>query len=807
MDRLFQDVRFAARTLIAAPLITTLCVLCLAIGIGVNANIYSAVYAVWQRPFGFQEPERLVSVEEAFPQRGWNDVDLSFETFKDLRREATGFETLAASAFRSLTIGGGEEPVRVRSNIVTWDVFPMLGVAPMLGRHFRPDDDAVGAPPVIMLGHGVWEQRFSSDSAIVGTSVLVDGAPHTVIGVMPRGFKFPFQEDAWIPMTPLLEGRPREAREIRAYGKLKPGVDAATVSTELAGLSARLEQLHPEVQEGWRAYAEPLQQELMDPEARLSIAAMMGAVTFVLLIACANVANLLLARATGRRREIAVRAALGAGRGRIVRQLLTESLLLALVACPLGIGIAYWLLDVVKASIPDGEMPYYIVFAIDGPVLLYTVLISLATGLIFGIAPAIQAVRGDLQSALRDGGRGSGMGAGRQRLRSALVVGEVALSLVLLVGAALFVRSFLNLQTRTGGVDVNNVLTTRFYMPGDRYASNNAISMRVEDVVRRIEELPGVVSATASNLIPLSGGGSGGRIEIDGKPAESPSTAPQVFWSGVTAGWFETLGVPMLTGRDLSEAEYRDSSRVAVINQTMAARFWPDVNPIGQRFRLLGDSARHWFTVVGVAGDFRNEELDDSAPIMPAFFVSYRYLPTRNTGIMIRAEREPAQLAGAVRAAITASDQGMPVFQVMTLEELRRVGFWAQRLFGWMFSMFGIVALVLASVGVYGVIAYGVTQRTQEFGVRLALGAQAGDVIRLVLRNGVMLAVTGIALGLIGAYGVTRVIQSLLFDVSASDPASYLGVTLFLAAVALVASYVPARRATRVDPLTALRHE
>ncbi|MEX2179665.1 MAG: ABC transporter permease [Gemmatimonadaceae bacterium] len=807
MDRLIQDVRFAARTLAGAPLVTTLCVLCLAIGIGVNSNIYSAVYAAFLRPFGFAEPERLVSVEESFPQRGWRDVSLSYETLKDLREGTTGFEQLAASSFRSLTLGGGDEPIRVRSNLVTWNLFPLLGVSPMLGRQFRPDDDVPGAPAVLMLGHGVWERRFSSDSTIVGRAVTVDNEPYLVIGVMPRGFRFPFQEEAWVPMAPRLDGRPRAAREVRVYGKLNAGTDAATASTQVAAVSQRLAELHPEMHEGWRAYAEPLREELMDENARLSIAAMMGAVTFVLLIACANVANLLLARANSRRREIAVRTALGAGRGRIIRQLLTESVLLSLVACPLGIGISYWMLDLVKASIPEGQMPYYIVFEINGPVLLYTVAIALLTGLIFGIVPAIQAARGDLQAALRDGGRGSGAGAGRQRLRSALVVGEVAMSLVLLVGAALFVRSFLNLQTQTGGVEVANLLTTRFFLPGERYAAENVLSARVEDVVQRVEAIPGVLSATASNLIPLSGGGGGGSLEIEGKPSDSPAAAPRIFWAGVTEHWFATIGVPIVGGRTFTATEARDSSAVAVINQTMASRFWPDVNPLGQRFRLLDDSSRHWFTVIGVARDFMNEELDDDARAQPAFFVSYRYMPTRNTGLVVRAEGDPVLLASAVRSAITAADPTLPVFETMSMEEVRRMGFWAQRLFGWMFSMFGIIALLLASVGVYGVISYGVSQRTQEFGVRLALGAQAGDVIRLVVRNGALLALTGIGIGLAGALAVTRVIQRLLFDVSPVDPLSFISVTLFLAAVALLASYVPARRATRVDPLTALRHE
>ena len=807
MDTLAQDIRFAVRSLAKAPLFTTLCILCIGVGIGVNVNVYSAVYAAFLRPFEFRDAERLVALSDRHAQRGWEADAFSFETFKEIRAQGDVFSDVAGMTYRSITLTDGEEPLRVQGELISWNLFPMLGVQPHIGRAFRSEDDMPGAPPVVIIGYGVWERRYAADSAIVGRTLSVNGHPHVLVGVMPKGFMFPESEEAWLPMTPALGNRPRELREVAVIGRLKDGVDVEGASTQLAAISQRLEGRFPTVYENWRAYAKPLREEFVPSDMRLIVTAMMGAVTFVLLIACANVANLLLARATTRGREIAVRTALGASRGRILRQLLTESILLALVACPLGIAIAFWLLDLVLASIPPNDMPYYIKFAIDGPVLMYAVLVAIATGVLFGLAPAWQAMRANLQAALKEGGRGSGTGATKQRLRSVLVVGEIALSLVLLVGASLFVRSFLNVQNRTGGVDTSNALTMRFFLPGQRYDSGTAINTRVLDIVQRIEALPGVVSAAASNQIPLSGGGSWGAIEVEGKPVQARNEAPQVAWTGVTANWFSAIGVPITAGRTLTAQEARDSSRVAVVNETMARRFWPEQSAIGKRFRLLQDSVPHWFTIVGVSADYRAEELDDNSPVEASFFASYRYLTTRNTGVVIRTQQDPAQITSAVRRAIREADPMLPVFEVMTFEELRRFGFWSVRLFGWMFSMFAGVALVLASVGVYGVIAYSVSQRTQEIGVRVALGAQSSDVIRMVVRGGAVLAVTGIAIGLLGAFAVTRVIASLLFDVSATDTLSFVGVTVFLGAIAMIASYVPARRATRVDPLTALRAE
>jgi putative ABC transport system permease protein len=805
MDSILQDIRFAIRSLTKSPLLTTLCVLCLSVGIGLNANIYGAVYMAFQRPLPFADPEHIVTIEQRQLKRGFTAGSMGWQQFKDMRDQAGSVTDFAGISFRSISITDGDEPVRLEGELVTHNLFRLLGVSPIIGRNFRPDDDVKGAPDVIMLGYGIWERRWAGDSSIVGKSISVNGLPHTVIGVMPKGFKFPEQQEAWVPMAPRVEGRPGDPWDIQTFARTKDGVSVEAATKELEALSEKLAAIRPTELGEWRAFATPIRDAFIDPETRLVIAAMMGAVTFVLLIACANVANLLLARATTRSREIAVRTALGAGRGRIIRQLLTESMLLALAATPFGIAIAYWLLDLIMASIPDGDMPYYFVFEINGAVLAYTVVIALITGVVFGLAPALQAVKGDLHSALKEGGRGSASGGTRQRLRSAFAVAEVALSMVLLVGAALFVRSFVNLQTRSFGITSENLLTMRVFLPGVRYDSATALSMRVEDVVQRIEALPGVVAATASNQIPLSGGGSGGSVEIEGKPVAKAADAPAVGWTGVTEHWFTALGIQMVSGRPLTDIESRTKTPVAVINQTMAKRFWPDADAIGRRFKMLGDTANKWITVVGISRDYQPQNVDDTRPIGPNFVTGYRYLPTRNTGLMIRVNGEPTQVTASVRQAIRDADPTLPVFSVASMAKVRADGIWSQRLFGWLFTLFGIVALVLASVGVYGVIAFGVSQRTQEIGVRVALGAQPQDVVRLVVRGGALLAATGIVIGLVGAFAVTRVIQSLLVDVSATDPLSFIGVTLFLASVALVASYIPARRATRVDPLTALR--
>jgi putative ABC transport system permease protein len=546
----------------------------------------------------------------------------------------------------------------------------------------------------------------------------------------------------------------------------------------------------------------------MPSDITLIVMTMMGAVSLVLLIACANVANLLLSRATVRQREIAVRSALGAGRGRIVRQLLTESVLIALAAAPIGVVIAYIGLEWLTASIPpQSQAPYYVDWDMNPRVIVYTAGIAVLTGLVFGLAPALQAAKTNLQDSLKDGGRGSAGGV-RNRLRNSLVVAEIALSLVLLVGASLFVRSFLNLQDAKAGIETSQLMTLRFYMPGDQYEPPEAMVRRVDDIVRRVEALPGVVAAFASNMVPLSNGGSEGGIVPEGVTTAA-GQEPISSYFGVTPHAMKTLNVPFVAGRDFTDAEGQGRSGAAIVNVTFARRMWPKrTDVIGQRFRLLDDKQNQWITVVGVISDFKLFGVRNNNKPSPYAFVSYPYDPARNTGLTVRvAGGAPASLTGAIRQEIKKADPTLPLFNIQSGEEARLNTFWQFRLFGWMFSIFGAIALALAAIGVYGVLSYAVSQRTQEIGVRMALGASRQNVFALIVSQGAKLAGIGIVCGIAGAALVTRVVASLLYNVSATDPLSFAATAGFLALVALLASYIPARRATGVDPMIALRAE
>jgi putative ABC transport system permease protein len=583
-------------------------------------------------------------------------------------------------------------------------------------------------------------------------------------------------------------------------------VTVAQARAELTSMAAALAAQYPTTNADWSAITRQLSEEFIPDDVRLVILTMMGAVTIVLLIACANVANLMLARASGRQREFCVRAALGAGRAQLIKQLLTECVLLGLASAPLGLAIAYlgvWLLD---NAVPPGMVPYYIHWEISPRIIAYTLGISALTGLVFGLAPALQAGRLNLQEALRDGARGSGQSGRRARLRNGLVVLEVALSLVLLVGASLFVRSFLNMQSASPGFDTSPLLTARFFMIGEAYETLEQKAQRVDDVMRRIESLPGVTSAFASNFVPLDAGGGSGHAIIDGR-AVPKGEEPTILYTAVTPHLYKTMGLPLLKGRDFTDAEGAERTPVAVINETMAKKLWSGTDAVGRRFRLVETEPEEWFTVIGVAPDIRMFDMDDDTPDFSVAYVPYRFSNFANIGVTIRAAGDPALLATAVRNSIRESDAGLPIFGIRTMEDLRREGFWQFRLFGFMFGIFGAAALFLAGVGVYGVLSFSVAQRTQEMGVRIALGAKRSDVLGLVVRQGVTLAATGVVIGLIGAFGITRVIRSLLYNVTPTDPLSFGGVALFLAAMAVVASYLPARRATSVDPIVALREE
>jgi putative ABC transport system permease protein len=809
MDTLLQDLRFSLRALRKSPAFTAIAVLCLALGIGVNSTMFSVVNATMLRPFPFADPDRLIFVRATHLADGHDNEGLSYPDFLDVKRRATTLADVGAFIWgRSLPFSDGTEPERVFGSSVSWNLFPMIGAKPALGRSFRADEDRPGAPGVVLLSHELWQRRYSGDSSVVGRTITINDAPHTVIGVMPPQFAFPQRNEAWTPLVPVAHTDARSSHD--AYGvkaRLKDGVTLERANAELLALGRALEAEHPVDNRGWGLRGMSLREQMVGPDTQLIILTMLGAVSFVLLIACANVANLMLARATSRQREVAVRSALGAGRWRIIRQLLTESVLVALAAGVIGMLIGAWGLDLVRDAFPpEDRFPYYIVMEIDWRVVAYTMTVAGLTGVVFGLVPAAHATRTNLVASLKDGARGSGTGGRGSRVRGTLVVVEVALSLVLLVGASLFVRSFMKLQRYDGGVDVRPLMTMRFYMPGERYESEPAKRQRVEDIVRRVEAIPGVQSATASNFIPIDGGGGRASVELEGRPVRA-GAEPTIIYAGVTSHFFSAVGASIVAGRGFTGREGEDSSAVAVVDQRMASRLWRGDNPLGKRFRLAGDSARHWFTVVGVVKNIAEHELLDPRP-NPMAYLPYPYLPTRNTGLVIRTTTaDPAQVTGPAREAIRASDPGLPVFQAFTMEQVRRLSFWESGLFGWMFSIFGGIAVFLAAIGVYGVIAYGVTQRTHEIGVRVALGARAADVLRLVVGRGVALTGIGVLIGVLGAVAVTRVTATMLFDVSPTDPLSFVGVSVFLVGVSALASYIPARRATRVDPLEALRHE
>jgi putative ABC transport system permease protein len=803
---LLQDMRYAWRSLTKTPGFTAIAVACLALGIGINTTIFSVVDGVMLQPYPYKDPEQIAVLNGRNQQLRISRGSISYADYKDFRDQSTTVASLAAFSRRSLTISdSSSEPTRYDGCTVTWNLFSLLGQPPVLGRDFGPDDDRPGAEPVIMLSHEVWQTRYGGDAGVVGRAINVNGRPHTIIGVMPPRFAFPETQRLWVPIAEYGEKTNRDERSTQVFARLRPGVTLDQASTDINGIATRLAAAYP-ANRDWSTLVRPLKDWMLPPQPKLIIMMMMGAVTLVLLIACSNVANLLLARASVRHREISIRSALGAGRFRIVRQLLTEAIMIGLFSAPLGFVVAWAGLLVLDSSIPPDSVPYFIHWSLNARSLAYTIAIAIGTGIVFGIVPAFQATGTSLQESLREGGRGA-TGERRAWVRNTLVVAQVGLALILLIGSSLFIRSFLNLQGASVGFDTAPLMTMRFYLPGQAYEPGDAKARRVEDIVRRTESLPGVRGAFASNFIPFSGGGNDGGVIVEGKPVERGHEV-NVAFIGVTPHLRQTLDVPLLRGRDLTDSEGVTRRAVALINETMAKRLWADEDPIGRRFRLDSEQTPDWFTVVGVVADFRHFQGDSEDAIAPAAYVPYPFEPTLNTGITIRvAAGDPAAISGAVREQIRLSDAGLPIFQVSPMEDLRQRSFWQFRLFGIMFFLFGAIALVLASIGVYGVLSYSVSQRTQEIGVRVALGAARADVLRLIVGQGLKLAAVGVVLGIAGAFGVTPAARSVLYNVTPTDPLSFGGVAAFLLLVALTASYIPARRAMAVDPLSAMRNE
>ncbi len=805
MQTLLTDLRYALRTLRRSPGFVAAAVLCLGLGIGANTTIFSLVDSTVFRPLPYADPERLVAVNEARIRKERERNPLSYPEFADWRAAARSFEGFAAHDHRFFNLSTAEEPQHVQGAAVSSDFLRVLGTRPALGRDFSPDDDRPGAARVVLLGHRLWERSFDSDPRIVGRAIRVDGEPATVVGVTPPGFEFPEFAQIWMPLALDAARESRASHSVEALGRLGPGVTAAAAEADLEAAARRLEALYPETNTGVGALVMPLRDQLAPEAARTAMLLMLAAVGFVVLIACANVANLTLARSTARSRELAVRIALGAGRGRLVRQLLAESLVVALAGGVLGVLLAVWGIDLVRAAIPV-ELPAWIRLELNGRVLVYTLAASLATALLSGLAPALEASRPRLDEALKEGGRGATESPRRNRLRGALVVSEVALSLVLVLSAVLLVRSLLTMHRIEPGFDVRHALTMHMGLTGPAYDDPGQRIEFFREVLERIEAHPAVESAGIVDNLPPIDSWVSNSFEVEGRPVPR-GEEPEALVHPVTAGYLSALGIPLVRGRGFTQREASDSTAaVAIVNQKLARRFWPGEDAIGRRLRF--DPAEPWLTVVGVAGDvYQGLRIWDVGKPGAEIYIPYARWPRGSVALVVRTRSDPAPLAPAVTSQIRAVDPTLPLFDMLPMETVFTRSFWMPRFASLMFGAFAAIAVALAALGVYGVVAYSVSRRTHEIGVRMALGARSADVVGLVVRQGMRLAALGTALGVLGALAVTRLLEGMLYEVSATDPLSFLTPPLALAGVAFLASWLPARRASRVDPMTTLRYE
>jgi putative ABC transport system permease protein len=800
MNILWQELRYGARMLMKQPGFTLIAVCTLALGIGATSTIFSFINGILLRPLPYQEAERLVLLDEISSKLP-GSFDVSYPNFQDWRVMNQVFTGVAAYLGSDFTLTGSGEPERLQGNEISYDTFETLGVAPLLGRNFSAAEGQPGQDAVVMLSHGLWTQRFGARPEVIGQTINLSNRTRAIIGVMPPGFQFPNRAELWVPLAPAPQVWRRTDHGFGAIARLKPGVTHAQAQSDLEAVARRIEEQNPVTNEGMSVKLMPLRAGLT-ADYQTSLPLLLGAVGLVLLIACANVANLLLARATGRRREMAIRAALGAGRARLIRQLLVESMLLGTLGGTLGLGLAWWGLDLALATIPV-EFPFWMKFNLDGRVIGFTFAVASGTSLLFGLAPAWQASQPDLHATLKEGGRG---GSSRQRLRSLLVVAEVALSLLLLIGAGLMMRSFLRLQQVNPGFNPQQVLTARVDLPETRYDTPEKRRIFYQSLLERISALPGVEAVGGTSNLPLQDWW-GGSLTVEGFPVLSVGQAPRVFINAVTPDYLHAMGIPLLAGRDFTAADTRDAPLVALVDERLAREYWPRESALGKRIRFgPPEDNRPWHTIVGVVAEVKQEQLDLSRR-RSIYFPQYEVSRDDLTLAVRSATSDPAALAVALRRELKAIDAHLPLNGVLTMSEVVARSVWQPRFYALLFGLFATVALLLAASGIYGVMSYAVAQRTSEIGIRMALGAQTRDVLKLVVAQGMKLALFGVSIGLTAAFGLTRLMKTLLFGVSATDPLTFTVIALLLVGVALLACWIPARRATRVDPTIALRCE
>jgi putative ABC transport system permease protein len=813
IDALRQDLRYAWRTILRSPVFAFSALAALGLGIGATSAVWSVFHGVLLRPLPYRDPDSLVLVWNRYPKMGLSRASISGPDFVERRDLNRVFESAAAFTGAGLNLTGRGEPEQIRAQRVSASLLSVLGVAPARGRDFLPAEDAPGRNGVVLVSDGAWKRRFGSDPGMVGRALSLDGVPHTVVGVLPAGFYFPDPEvEMWVPIALSAEDTDvsRRGNEyLSMIARLKPGVTPEAVQADLDHVSAlALERTAPAPREffltnGWGAWFQPLREHVV-ARVRPALLVLLGAVVCVLLIACANVSNLLLARAAARQREIAVRAALGAGRGRLARQLLTESALLALLGGAVGLLVAAWSVDVLVAARPS-TLPRLHEIRLDLQVVLFTALVSAAAGVLCGLLPALQAGRPDLAELLREAGPGASPGRGRARLRAALVVSQVALALVLLAGAGLLMRTALGLERSDPGFRTPNLLTMVLSLPEGKYprpADRIGVIRRLLDAV---QSLPGVTSASAGSHLPFAPGGTTFSFVVEGRLAGPGEPHPLANVRAVTPGHLRTLGIPLLRGRDFTDGDGEESPAV-IVDARLARRFWADGEPLGRRISF-DEEDHEWLRVVGVAGNV-NDDTTDSDP-RPTIYLPYSqgepgWAPGRMF-VVLRAAADPRALIPSARRAVASVDPEQPVSALRTMEEYVDDALAQPRFRAALVGVFALVALALAAVGLYGVIAYSVAQRRQEIGVRLALGARPIDVVRLVVGQGVRMALAGVGLGVAGALALTRLLSGLLFAVTPSDPLSFSAACAVLLCVALAAAYLPARRAAQVDPAIVLR--
>lgn len=814
MNTLLQDIRFGVRMLLKSPSISIVATIALALGIGANTAIFSVVNAVLLRPLPFPDPDSLVALFETDTQRGIISGSHSYPNFLDMRAQNTVFENVASYHGSDYILTGRGEPARLEGEVVTANLFALLKVQPVLGRVFLPDEDKPSETGrVVILSHKLFQTRFNGDPSIVNQAITLEGKKFTVVGIMPPAFEFPVQNDPvdlWTTIAGDASGEEpitvqRGAHFLQVIGRLKPGVTEEKAQAEVTAIAARLEQQYPDTNSRRSLRVESALKALVG-DIRPTLLILLGAVACVLLIACANVANLLLARATSRHKEMAIRTALGASRTRVIRQLLTESVLLSLVGGGVGLLLAVWWSDLLVALGKD-DIPRAIHVGMDWRVLGFTLGVSLLTGIIFGLAPAFHSSRTELVESLKEGARGTSAGTFANVVRKLLVVIELGVAVLLLTGAALLIQSLWRLQKVNSGLHPENILTFNVTLPEVKYKSGDQSQFFI-NLKQRLESTPGVQSASSILPLPLSGERFGISFEIEGRPmAKKDHPSADFFTTGV--GYFKTMGIPIIKGRDFDDRDKHGSTPVIIITETFARQYFPNEDPIGKRIHpgisSYDDEDSVMREIVGVAGDVRNRNL--STESKPAYYVPQTQVPFSQMVTVVKTIGEPRALISVATKEVGAMDQDVPLFSVKTMEEYLSTSVAGPRFSTTLLSIFAGVALVLTVVGLYGVMSYSVAQRTNEIGIRMALGAQSRDVLLMIVKQGSVLILLGLGIGLAGAYALTRVISSLLFGVTAKDPFTFAAVSVLLAMVALLACYIPALRATKVDPMNALRCE